>query len=1323
MSYVGSVRRLGAVIAVVTAATAAMLWAASLAGASQVTPELLTGGSNSGKRCNDLEGPGQDWRELKVDPNGDGTFTDGTLSVTIGNTQDDKVFDWTSNLGVDGVVAKGGSGGSYFYRYDPPQELTSDTSLTTPGSGANDISHISFCYDVVTRILVRKQTNPGGDQQSFAFTAGYGSFSLADGQSADSGNLQPGTYSVSETVPAGWDLASATCDDGSSPSSIDLGADETVTCTFVNAKRGKVVVVKQTDPDGDQQSFSFDASYDGDGFSLADGQQSDSGLLAPGTYSVSENVPAGWALMSATCDDGSSPSSIDLGAGETVTCTFTNGRQGKVVVVKQTNPDGDQQTFSFSASYDGNGFSLADGQQDDSGLLAPGTYSVSENVPAGWAQSSATCNDGSSPSSIALGAGETVTCTFTNVKQGQVVVRKVMVGGTGSFDFTGTPSGTISQNGGTISATVAPGEHSSTESVPSGWDLTDVDCDDSNSTGNLGQATASFVVAPGEVVTCTFTNTKQVGTIVVEKQTLPNGDPQAFSFTASYDQDGFTLSDDQESSSGPLDPGTYSVAENVPAGWDLTSVECDDESSPDAIDLDAAETVRCVFTNTKSGSIVVEKQTTPDGDPQLFAFTASYDADGFSLADGQQSDSGVLAPGTYSVSEVVPAGWDLESAVCSDGSPASAIALAAGESVTCVFTNEKDARIVVEKQTQPNGDPTAFQFTASYDADGFFLADGQQSDSGDLDPGSYSVAETVPQGWDLLSAVCDDQSDPSSIALEAGETVTCVFTNEKDARIVVQKQTDPDGDPKAFHFDASYDQGGFNLADNQQSDSGDLAPGTYSVSEDVPAGWMLASAVCSDLSDPASIALEAGETVTCVFSNTKLASIVVEKQTVPDGAGDVFTFTGDAAGSVADDGRIVVGSLAPGTYTSTEAAAEGWNLTSIACSDANSTGSLDTRTATFRVEAGETVECTFTNLEPAPLGRGAIDVQKTADPTTLEEPGGPVSFTVTVTNVSNVQVGIESVVDDRFGSLEEVAGGNPSECFDLPVYLAPFERVTCTFPKTVTGPGGTVHVNTVEVKGHDEHGNEVADSDDARVEITARLIDLVLVKEATSPTPLDGIVDYTLTVTNRGPNDATNVQVADPAPAGIAYLTASSSRGTCNVVPALVTCSLGTVAKGESVTIRLTARATAAGRHVNVATVTGGGGRETNPADNVDDAVTIVVSPLRPPVVKPVKPQPAQVETCLTLTVTPKMLKADGKADRVTVKVTAGGKRVRGTRVSVTGAGVRATGRSNGKGVAVVLVNPRKPGLITVTAVETDQRVCGTKRIGVVGVFLPPLAG
>src|SRR4030042_6278094 len=113
--------------------------------AASVSPEFVPGAAN--KTCSNFEREGQNWTEFKIDPNADGVYSDGTLTVTILNTTDDKTFDFTSNIGVDSVFVKAGAAGSYLYRYDPPAEITGDTALTSPGASGNQISHISFCYD------------------------------------------------------------------------------------------------------------------------------------------------------------------------------------------------------------------------------------------------------------------------------------------------------------------------------------------------------------------------------------------------------------------------------------------------------------------------------------------------------------------------------------------------------------------------------------------------------------------------------------------------------------------------------------------------------------------------------------------------------------------------------------------------------------------------------------------------------------------------------------------------------------------------------------------------------------------------------------------------------------------------------------------------------------------------------------------------------------------------------------------------------------------------------------------------------------------------
>mgnify|MGYP001358343495 FL=1 len=93
----------------------------------------------------------------------------------------------------------------------------------------------------------------------------------------------------------------------------------------------------------------------------------------------------------------------------------TEPTSGRITVRKETIPAGDAQSFDFTSNYAGS-FQLAHNGQKSTDLVA-GTYSVSETIPTGWTQVSASCSDGSSPGAINLEQGETVTCTFVNQKE------------------------------------------------------------------------------------------------------------------------------------------------------------------------------------------------------------------------------------------------------------------------------------------------------------------------------------------------------------------------------------------------------------------------------------------------------------------------------------------------------------------------------------------------------------------------------------------------------------------------------------------------------------------------------------------------------------------------------------------------------------------------------------------------------------------------------------------------------------------------------------------------------------------------------------------
>ena len=113
--------------------------------AASVTPTPVNDGNPT---CSDFNAA---WTELKVDGGlGNGTFTDGTLEVTISNFQNSNSgtpgsFDWSSNIGVDAVFVKAGSDKHNLFVYDP--ESKGDTDLGPQAGQGNGISHISFCYD------------------------------------------------------------------------------------------------------------------------------------------------------------------------------------------------------------------------------------------------------------------------------------------------------------------------------------------------------------------------------------------------------------------------------------------------------------------------------------------------------------------------------------------------------------------------------------------------------------------------------------------------------------------------------------------------------------------------------------------------------------------------------------------------------------------------------------------------------------------------------------------------------------------------------------------------------------------------------------------------------------------------------------------------------------------------------------------------------------------------------------------------------------------------------------------------------------------------
>ena len=106
------------------------------------------------------------------------------------------------------------------------------------------------------------------------------------------------------------------------------------------------------------------------------------------------------------------------------------------------------------------------------------------------------------------GAAPVLMTRATILPGGTIVVEKRTMSGNApaTFTFSGDASGEIGDGEQIAVADLPPGPYSVSESLLPGWELRSITCDDTNSTGELSGATASYDLDSGETVTCVFLN-------------------------------------------------------------------------------------------------------------------------------------------------------------------------------------------------------------------------------------------------------------------------------------------------------------------------------------------------------------------------------------------------------------------------------------------------------------------------------------------------------------------------------------------------------------------------------------------------------------------------------------------------------------------------------------------------------------------------------------------------------------------------------------------------------------------------------------------------
>ncbi|TMK34631.1 MAG: DUF11 domain-containing protein [Actinobacteria bacterium] len=544
-----------------------------------------------------------------------------------------------------------------------------------------------------------------------------------------------------------------------------------------------------------------------------------------------------------------------------------------------------------------------------------------------------------------------------------------------------------------------------------------------------------------------------------------------------------------------------------------------------------------------------------------------------------------------------------------------------------------------------------------------------------------------------------DYSPGCSGTLINGQTTICTITNTLRAAPVVHVTkvcaTDKAAPSDLFQVKLDNNNVGTALDCNGTLDVHPAAGADYSITEGAAGTTDLNNYEAPDYSTDCTGSLaHFGDSASCTITNTRKADPVLTiRKLCPGGkaaTGDRFQakLNGQNAGDPLDCGGSLAAHPGVGTaYSVTEGAAGTTDLANY------ETPTFDQGCSGTFTHFGDTATCTVTNTLKA---RPKLTVIKHV----INDNGGTAqaaSFIITVTGSSPDP---KSFPGSETGTAVTMLPGAYSVAEQSPSGYTSSLSAGCSGTLAHFGDTATCTVTNNDVPPSPPPPPPPPPP-------PAPKIDLAITKVAApEPVTLGDNLTYTEIVRNNGPDTATNVVVTDSLPSEVTFVSVSATKGSCTGTNAII-CMLGTMLKGESISITIVVKPTRIGSITNTAVVAGSQA-ETNTANNRASVTSTVVGPFTPPSV------------CYVLTVRPQSLTV-GKRTIVKVTIRERGKPVSRVVVVLRGKGIDVRGRTNAAGLVRFTVKPGRPGILQVLV--PTHKTCRRQAIGVLGAFTPPVTG